>query len=214
MVLAEAPTLRSAIERPMTVPREMEGLPQHLETILSIYWEKIRSEVVVPLLESNDLVVAMQEHWDAYERWAHIASDSLINMLGELTALAHAAGAELFLRNLNDDCGKELLGPEASKAFEASLHLRGLVRVSLTRLVEEREILETGNVDFGNLVFALTAHDLCATAVAEYLTTENTSYQANASSLAMWSFQYADMAYATWGVAEVDLGLVSPLKRE
>ena len=213
MVLAEAPTLRSAPERPITVPRETKGLPRQLETILAIYWDKIHSEVVVPLLESDDLAVALQEHWDAYERWSRIASDSLINMLGELTSLQYDSATEKYLRDLNSGQGKELLGLEAAKAFDAGLDLKRLVRESLTRLIEEREILEGADPDFGNLMFALTAHDLCTTAVAEYLTTKIPSYRTNASTLAMWSFQYADLAYGTWGVVEIDLGLVSPLKR-
>ena len=212
MVLAEAPTLRPAPERPMTVPRDTHGLPPQLETILKIFWDNIQPEVIVPLLEADDIASAWHVHWDAFQRWSHMASNAIINVLGERAALLLAEDAEKALRSLNADRGENLLGHTAAKAFDSALELKGLVRQSVSELFEEKETFEAAGVEFGKVEPALVALDFCAVAITEYLTKENQSYCANAKTLAIWSFHYADMAYGEWGVVEVDLGFVSPLK--
>ena len=213
MVLAEAPILRPAPERPMTVPRDTQDLPRQLETILEIYWQNVQPNSIVPLLEADDITSAWHNNWDAFKRWSHMAGDAIINVLGERAALLLAEQSESILRNLNSDCGERLLGNGAAKSFDFALELGGSVRRSITELFEEKDAKEIAKVGLGNVPTLIQALDFCSMAVMQYLTTEDESYCVNATTLALWSYQYAEMASGEWGFVELDLGLSSTVTR-
>ena len=212
MVTLDAiPVPRMVPERPMTLPQRQGGYPARLEPILDICWNSLEEDVLKPLLEADDLPQALNELWDAYRRWSHVASDALIGVVGEQEALRFIDEAETAIRRLNASQGERLLGHAARKAIDAALDLRSLVRRSLSILAGKPRLMEAATVEIGKLVPALSANDLCLATVIYYLKTEDTKYRSNAETLSAWSYHYVDLAYCEWGFTELDLGLSSKL---
>lgn len=200
-----APTPRFASECQLTVPREVEGLEERLEKILTIYWDSVQSEILVPLLEAEYLANVLQEKLDAYRRWQHFACNAIVSVIGMDAALSLAEQAETILFALIAQNGERTLG-EAAKAFDSSLQIRTILRQSLLRMLADADPVLVASTDFSKVESAITAHELCIAATTHYLEAEKKQQQANAKVLATWAFQYADQAYGELGGIQIHLG--------
>ena len=198
-------------EFPITIPPERESLPGDLETILEICSNQFLTDVMVPLLEADDLEVMFRDRWDTYQRWNQVAAAALVAVVGKVKTLELAQQVDELLSDLNRRRGPELLDPTATKALEASLNLRRVVMRSLLNVLGNPDNSENVAPEITKVSTLLTAQVLCSSVVAHYLKQDELKYQENANCLAMWSQFYADSAYATWGSAQLGLGLYSKL---
>ena len=208
-ILKEPPTRNL----PNVAPRRIEGetIPPELLTFLDFAGRRIETELLAPLLEAEDVATAFRAGWDTYVSLTNAVSNAVFSEVGLDSIVRFITDEEDSLRTLFNERAEEALGQPAYHSVLDALDLQTLARESMLEIIQkEAEHVEPKPMgDMGTLEIA---RGLCLAAVAYHLSTGK-GQQSNASTLASWSYYYADLANAEWGLLSLDLGLGTKLER-
>ena len=147
--------------------------------------DRVRSEVIAPLLEAADLVHAFDEMREEYKKRRDSVTETLPNVEDVLTnedRLDDVLTATFGVHS-------EELGEQAIRATMESIRLRRIVRRSV--LPQREGWPEESWEKIGHL---MTNSELCLAGILEYLSTEEGN-RANVETLARWAFENALDAY-------------------
>ena len=191
-ILANEPTayIPDSRMRESTAPRLTEAANHGI---------RIGQEILIPILESEDLAAAFQEKWEIFKKWRGKAvkarfadsTPSVNELLKEEDSL------EEKLRDIIADASGKL-GPDWKKPLLGAIHLRKIVRESVL------PHWESWPQDSGEIIAdRMALNELCLACVLHHLKT-GAGQVGNAQTLAVWSYHYAEHAYAEAGLSGKD----------
>ena len=147
--------------------------------------ERIREEVLAPILESGDIAVTFVESREAYKTWKEPRS-------GEATDLEAVLDREDRLGDSLSDImedHRDELDERVVRAIGEATKLQAIVRRSV--LPHRETWPEESWLRIGRL---MTNSELCLATILEYLATGEGD-RGRIETLASWGFQYAQNAY-------------------
>lgn len=180
-ILNHGPAVYKGWTKPATPTRQWEELAGDQR--------RITDEILSPILNSDDIAPAFLAKWPAFRQWRNAIAD----------ALAADAPQDLdAVLQQEEDAEAKLLGAfnqspdrlgQAIRPLESGLQLRQIVRKSVL------PHLASWPVDsYGVIAKQLALNELCLSCVLHHLAT-GAGRAANVSTLAIWSFRYAQEAY-------------------
>ena len=170
---------------------------------------RIEREIIVPILESKDLVTTFLEKWTAFKEWRNSIAKA---------HFSDARSAPGVLLQQEDTLDEELrrifadaferLGQVSVTPLLSGLQLRKIVRMSLLPHSDEWP-----ECSWKGIAGRMTSNELCLVCILHHLATE-AGQMSNVHTLAAWSFMYAQEAYFEAGDVAGELGLWHKLERE
>lgn len=154
---------------------------------------RIADEILSPILSSDDITPAFQAKWPAFQQWRNAVADALAaDTPQDLEAVLRQedAAEEKLLGTFNRASDK--LG-QAIKPVLGGMQLRKIIRKSVLPHLESWP-----ENSYGIIAKRLTQNELCVACVLHYLAT-GAGRESNAYILAVWSYHYAEHAYAEAG---------------
>ena len=162
------------------------------------YVRRIFDEVIVPILESEEPATALQGKWGAFKEFRDVAVKARLGnsdpSLDELLKGEDALEAQL--RGILADAS-EKLGEAWIRPILGGMKLRKIVRETVLPLIESwpedsREKIED----------RMAMNELCLGCVLYHLGT-GVGRESSAQELAVWSYHYAEYAYAEAGISGI-----------
>ena len=147
--------------------------------------DRIRQEVVAPLLDSGGIFQAFEERREEYQRWQESLSgteEDLESVLAQEDRFHDALAA--IIEEQRDE-----MGERAVKAVLGGINLRRIVREAT---LPYRDTWPEES--WHRIAHLMASNDLCHAGILEYLSTGEGN-RANIETLAGWGFQYAMDAY-------------------
>ena len=191
MTLAAEPILNHgpAVYTGWTKPAD----PASRQEELAGYKRRIVDEILSPILNSDDISSAFQEKWPAFQQWRNTVADALApDSPPDLDAVFQQEDtAEEKFRGIFDNESDKL--GRAIKPLLGGIQLRKIIRESVLP-----HLKSWPEDSYGIISNRMALNELCLACVLHHLAT-GAGREANAHTLAVWSYHYADHAYAEAG---------------
>ncbi len=211
--ITEAPRPQPNPSLSLVPPEPKESaVPQGLAATLLANARQMEVSVLVPVLSAHDLAQEFTARWPTYAALSSSTSYAMVAYLGIDKALALSAEALQYIKTVvREEFGH--LDPQNLRGLHASLDTVGIVHEGITQFLDGgvTDIGEKGADYLVRTSSWLMSFWLCVHAVSHFENQPEASWRNNANVLCSWAFAYAQNAAVEWGMAELDLGLYSPL---